>query len=123
MRRGKYIILAMVLSMSAGIVAAQMQDGQHLTGGQHMMSGRHMMGPGMMRNMDMMSGMMTDMNQMMGRGHMTPDQQQRMLEIMGKMGVIMQEMGGTKGGTMMGQHYKQLLELRKQLDEMKRHVK
>ncbi len=126
MRMGIFAILTTLLIMSAGIATAQMQGGpggQHMMGGQGMMAGQHMMGPGMMRNMDMMSGMMTDMNHMISRGHMTPDQQRQMFELMHQMGGVMQEMGGPKGGSMMGQHYKQLLEMRKQLDEMKKHVK
>ncbi|HET6419057.1 MAG TPA: hypothetical protein VFG19_02810 [Geobacteraceae bacterium] len=125
MRKGISTILTILLITCGTIATAQMQggSGQHMMGGQGMMSGQHMMGPGMMRNMDMMSGMMSDMNHMISRGHMTPDQQRQMFELMHRMGGIMQEMGGPKGGGMMGQHYKQLQEMRKQLDEMKKHVK
>lgn len=120
MRKGIFIILAAALIMSPGITTAQMQGG---AGGQRMMSGQRMTGPGMMRNMEMMSGMMSDMHQMMGRGHMTPDQQRQMLEMMRQMGGIMQEIGMPKEGRMAGQHYRQLQEMRKRLDELKRQVK
>jgi hypothetical protein len=64
MRKGIFIILTASLIMLPGIVAAQMQggpDGGHMMEGQQMMSGQHMMGPGMMNNMEMMSGMLSDM--------------------------------------------------------------
>ena len=126
MRKGIFIILAAALIMLPGIVAAQMQggpDGGHMMGNQQMMSGQHMMGPGMMNNMEMMSGMLSDMHQMMGRGHVTPDQQRQMLEMMHQMGGIMQEMGTPKEGRLAGQHNRQLQEMRKRLNEMKKHVK
>ncbi len=126
MKKGLFIILAVALFMAPGIVAAQMQggmDGGHMMGSQRMMSGQHMMGPGMMNNMEMMSGMMSDMHQMMNQGHMTPKQQGQMLEMMHQMGGILQEMGMPKKGQMAGQHNKQLKEMRKQLDEMKKHIK
>ncbi|MDD2337949.1 MAG: hypothetical protein PHD01_15405, partial [Geobacteraceae bacterium] len=71
MRKGIFIILTVALIMVPGIVAAQMQggpDGDRMMGGPQMMSGQHMMGRGMMSNTEMMSGMLSDMHQMMGRG-------------------------------------------------------
>ncbi len=118
MKKGIFVILATALVMSAGIATGQMQGGGH-----GMMSGQHMMGPGMMRNMEMMSGMMSDMNHMISRGHMTPDQQRQMLDMMHQMGGIMQEMGVPKEGQTAGHHYRQLQEMRKRLDEMKKQVK
>jgi hypothetical protein len=123
MKKRIFVILATALVMSAGIATGQMQGGQHMMGGRGMMTGQHMMGPGMMRNMEIMSGMMSDMNHMVSRGHMTPDQQRQMLEMMHQMGGIMQEMGMPKEGQIAGQHYRQLQEMRKRLDEMKKHVK
>lgn len=120
MSKGIFIILAAALIMLPGITTAQMQGE---TGGKPMMGGQRMMGPGMTRNMEMMSGMMSDMHQMMGRGHMTPDQQRQMLEMMHQMGGIMQDMGMPKEGRIAGHHYKQLQEMRKRLDELKKHVK
>jgi hypothetical protein len=126
MKKGILIILAAALFMTPGIVAAQMQggmDGGQMMGDQRMMSGQHMMGPGMMNNMELMSGMMSDMHQMMSRGHMTSKQQGQMLGMIHQMGGIMQEMGMPKKGQLAGQHNKQLQEMRKQLDQMKMHMK
>jgi hypothetical protein len=126
MKKGILVILAAILIMSPGITTAQMQGGtggQPMMGGQGMMSGQHMMGPGMMRNMEMMSGMMSDMHQMIGRGHMTQDQQRQMLEMMHQMGGIMQEMGTPKEGRIAGEHYRQLQQMKKRLDELKKQVK
>jgi hypothetical protein len=120
MRRAISIVLAVSLIMSAGITTAQMQGGP---GGQGMMSGQYMMGPGMMRNMEMISGMMSDMHQMLGGGHMTQDQQRQMLEMMHQMGGIMQEMGTPKEGRLAGEHYRQLQKMQKQLNELKKQVK
>jgi hypothetical protein len=39
------------------------------------------------------------------------------------MGGIMQEMVTPKEGQLEGQHYRQLQEMRKRLDELKKHVK
>lgn len=126
MKKGIFIILAAALFITPGIVSAEMQsgmDGTHMMGDQRMMSGQHMMGPGMMNNMEMMSGMMSDMHQMMSQGHMNTKQQGQMMEMIHQMGGIMQEMGMPKKGQMAGHHNKQLQEMRKRLDEMKKHMK
>jgi hypothetical protein len=126
MRKGIFIIVAMTLIMSPGITTAQMQggpDGRQMMGGKPMMSSQHMIGRGMVHNMEMMSGMMSDMHQMMGRRHMTPDQQRQMMEMMHEMGGIMQEMGMPKEGQMPGEHNKQLQEMKRRLDKLKKHMK
>jgi archaellum component FlaC len=58
-----------------------------------------------------------------GRGPLDGEQQRQMLEMMHQMGGIMQEMGMPKEGRMAGQHNKQFQEMRKRLNEMKKHVK
>lgn len=131
MRKGILIFLAAALFMSPGIVAAEMQGSpdngnmmgnKQMMGNQQMMSGQHMMGHGMMDNMQMMSGMMSDMHHMMRQGHMNAKQQGQMMEMIHQMGGIMQEMGMPKKGQMAGHHNKQLQEMRKRLDELKKHM-
>jgi hypothetical protein len=119
------IIMALAMAMSGGIAAAQMQggtSGENITGGLGMMYGQHM-GPGMMRNLEMMSAMLTDMHGLMNRGHMTVEQQQRMFEIMRRMGSLLQKMGTPIEGRVVGEHYKQLQELEIELDKLKNQVK
>jgi hypothetical protein len=71
------VILAGALILVQGPMAAQEHPGGMHGGG----SGQqHMMGQGMMHNMGMMDQMMGDMQQMMGQGHMTPEQQRQMNE-------------------------------------------
>ncbi len=119
------IITALAMAMSVGIAAAQMQggsSGESVTGGLGMMYGQHM-GPGMMRNLEMMSAMLTDMRGLMNRGHMNVEQQQRMFEIMRRMGGLLQKMGTPIEGRVVGEHFKQLQELEIQLDKLKHEVK
>ncbi len=115
MKKGCIFIIIVTLALAVpGLLAAQMHRGS----GQ-----QQMMGPGMMHNMDMMSGIMSDMHQMMQSGQMTPEQQQQMLQMMNQMGGMMQQMGGPQGTQMQGQHQQQLREMQQRLNEMKKQMK
>jgi hypothetical protein len=109
-------LLIATLVMAPGISGAQMHGG---SGQQHMMGGQGMMGQGMMSNMSMMSNMMGQMQQMWGQGHMTPQQQKQMWEIMNQMGGVMQQMGGPQGAKMQARHQGQLHRMQRRLEELK----
>jgi tartrate dehydratase beta subunit/fumarate hydratase class I family protein len=98
------VSIALVLLV---VVAAPAQQ----SGGMHGAK----MAPDSKQNMMMMSGMMQHMQHMMGKGGMSPEHQQQMAEVMGKMSGIMKEMHGPNAMKLQPQHHKQLEDLDKQL--------
>ncbi len=81
--------------------------------------GQCMMEPDLRSNMGMISGMMEDMHQLLQSGKLTPAQQKHMLEMMDKMGDIMRDMAGPEGLQKQAQLKQLLLQLQKELQEIK----
>ena len=107
------IILAAFLLMTPGLSTAQMHGG-----GGHMIGGKGM-SQCMMQNQDMMNQMMNEMQQMMGQGHMTPEQHKQMQDMMNQMGQMKQQMAGPPNPQMEQQHQKQLQEMQQRWNTLK----
>lgn len=76
---------------------------------------------GLVRDLDLMTGMMTDINRLISRGNITVYQRQQIMKIMGEMGGVMQEMGSSpeiEGGKLRQQGTR-LYEIKKRLDALK----
>jgi len=78
-----------------------------------------MMGHGMADHMAMMSEMMDDMHRMMVEDRMTEEHHRQMMEMMSKMGQMMEQMAGPHGQHLEEQHSHELDGMRSRLDEMK----
>lgn len=80
---------------------------------------QQIVGQGMAHNMAMMSGKLHDMHQMMIGGQMTQEQHGQMMEMIRRMGCMMEEMAGPHGAHLDQQHTHELHEMRSRLDSMK----
>ena len=82
----------------------------------------HSINQGIVRDLDRMSGMLTEINRLYGREGITTDQRQQLLKMMGELGSVMQQMGsaGEIEGWRLGKERNRLDGIRKRLDGMKR---
>ena len=82
-----------------------------------------MMNPGMHTHMAQMAEMMNKMSQMMGKWQqMTPEQHEEMMNIMGRMSHMMENMSMAQGGQLQPEQQKQLNQAQKSLDSLYDHV-
>jgi len=109
----KAIILTLALLMAPGISSAEHPGGGRMMGGQ----GMSQCG---MENMDMMNSMMGEMHQMMGQGHMTPEQHKQMQDMMNRMDRMKQQMAGPQNPQVEQQQRQQLQEMRQRLNTIKK---
>jgi len=80
---------------------------------------QQMMGHGMADHMAMMAKMMDDMHRMMVQGQMTEEHHRQMMDMMTRMGTLMEQMSGPHGQHLEKQHRHELHEMRSRLDGMK----
>jgi hypothetical protein len=122
--RSIMIILMVALFMSPGISVAQGPGG--IIGEAQRMVGGQEKGQRMMSKemMNNMGTMSRMMNQMqqMGGGRMTPEQHQQMMDMMNQMGQMMQQMGSPQGQQMHEQHQTKLREMQHRLNSLKREI-
>jgi predicted RNA-binding protein with RPS1 domain len=82
------------------------------------------MNQGLVHDLEMMTGIMSDINTVFNRGNISIEQQQQAMSILGRMGVVMQQMAATKEveGWQQSKQHRQLYDLKKQLEELKKQI-
>jgi thiamine kinase-like enzyme len=115
--RRKIMIIGVVAWLALpGVLPAQMQGGSTQGGS----SGK--VGSGQptlrQRNTDMTNQMMDEMRQMMGQGHMTPAQQERMQGMINQLGQMKQQMGMSQ--QMEQEYQRRLQEMQQRLNTVKK---
>jgi hypothetical protein len=115
MRRAVIGMTAMVWLVMAGSAWPQMMHGAQ----ERMMGGQHMMNQGMMDNMGMMSNLMGQMHQMMRQGNLNPQQQREMLDMMNRLGGMMQEMSRPETEATQARQHHRLEQMQRRLERMK----
>jgi len=115
MRLGLIIILGAVLLMAPRLSEAQKHGDIQ---GEHKVKSSTMKAPmGMMQgNMALMAEITDKMQQMMGTGRMSPEQQSHILNMMKKMSRMMREMAVPHGEEVKKRHNQELQDMRKELD-------
>lgn len=79
--------------------------------------------PGLQHNMGTLAEMMRDIHQLLHQGPLTPKQAGQVSDLMTRLGVMMQEMGGPQAEKYQGRHQRQLDEMKTQLEEIKSGLK
>jgi hypothetical protein len=115
------LFLSALLVAVPGLGLAQMHGGGMHGGGagQQTMSGQHTMGPDYRGNAETMNEMMRDMNQLRGKGSLTPEHQREMQQMMDQLGDMRQQMRSSQGADMQVQHQRQLREMQQHLNSIK----
>jgi small-conductance mechanosensitive channel len=81
----------------------------------------HGMNQILVRDLDMMTGIMADVKGIIGRGNLTAAQRQQAMNILGQLGAVMQQMAaaGEIEGWQQTRRHNQLDEMKKQLEALK----
>lgn len=109
-----FIILVAVLLIAPGFSAAQTYGdgkGQHKTKSAMMKSSMGMM----QSNMGMLADITAKISGMMSKGHMNPEQQKQILDMMNQMSQIMREMSVPHGEPVKKRHNEELKEMRQRM--------
>ena len=106
-----FLIMAMFITSPSSIYA-QMQPVPGHT---------HRINQGLIRDLDLITGMMTDIDLLIRNGNITVQQRQQLMEVMGQLGGVMQQMGSAKEieGWRLVQQRNKLNVLRKRLNVLK----
>jgi len=82
-------------------------------------SGQPLIGPGVQHDMGTIAGMMKEIHLLLHQGHLTPQQNEQISEMMIRLGAVMKEMGGPRSEQMARQHERELKEMRRALETLK----
>lgn len=79
---------------------------------------------GLVHDLGMMTGIMSDINAMITHAKISIEQQQQVMGILGRLGVVMQQMAEAKEveGWQQSKQHRQLYDMKKQLDELKMRI-
>lgn len=80
-------------------------------------------GPGLQHNIVAIEKVMGEIHQLMFQGQFTPRQATEVTEMMTRLGVMMQEMGGPGGEKLAEKHEQQLREIRRRIEIIKQQLK
>jgi hypothetical protein len=79
---------------------------------------------GLVQDLGMMNGIMSDINAIISHRNISIEQKQQLMNILGRMGGVMQQIASAKEveGWQLSKQHRQLYEIKKKLDELKKHI-